>query len=617
MTVQTQQAYQYFSGPITVGTILSIVDFTYIDNSHVSVKLRDSEAIWEYGVDYIVRGAGTSERTVTILRRVQLNEVLTVYLDIPLTQGVSPEEGGNFPASTNEFVLDKLTGICQMLHERVTRSVQASIDVPFDGTILNLAQNKGKALIINQLGTGIDYSAYKIDDLEYIANRLYESITKVDTVANNIGSVTITANNIQGVNTTANNIQAINTTADNIGSVVITANNIQDVSTVANSIQAINTTADNIQDVNTVADDIQDVNTVADSIQRVNTTADNIGSVVITANNIQGVNTVANSIQAINTTADNIQDINTVANSIQAINTTADNIQGVNTVADDITHVVTASENIVAIQNAAILATELYAVLDGGRATPVATNIVDGGNAASIYEGIIDGGNSKTVGTIIGDIQNTMRLMSVDIATNGIAIIELQQETTTLDSQVAIAKTDIEQLQTEVSTKQEEITGAATSILDTDLAANKVVISSNLGKVTIAPISVDELNKLSGVAENIQDAIDTTKLDIQQLGLITTDLQNDFETIYAVLDGGRATPVATNIVDGGNALQVSTNMVDGGGIRSGSLLNEATAAIRSLVARVSDIEFSLSSALATLNKLTSYTVIDGGNALNI
>ena len=577
MTVQTQQAYQYFSGPITVGTILSIVDFTYIDNSHVSVKLRDSEAIWEYGVDYIVRGAGTSERTVTILRRVQLNEVLTVYLDIPLTQGVSPEEGGNFPASTNEFVLDKLTGICQMLHERVTRSVQASIDVPFDGTILNLAQNKGKALIINQLGTGIDYSAYKIDDLEYIANRLYESITKVDTVANNIGSVTITANNIQGVNTTANNIQAINTTADNIGSVVITANNIQDVSTVANSIQAINTTADNIQDVNTVADDIQDVNTVADSIQRVNTTADNIGSVVITANNIQGVNTVA----------------------------------------DDITHVVTASENIVAIQNAAILATELYAVLDGGRATPVATNIVDGGNAASIYEGIIDGGNSKTVGTIIGDIQNTMRLMSVDIATNGIAIIELQQETTTLDSQVAIAKTDIEQLQTEVSTKQEEITGAATSILDTDLAANKVVISSNLGKVTIAPISVDELNKLSGVAENIQDAIDTTKLDIQQLGLITTDLQNDFETIYAVLDGGRATPVATNIVDGGNALQVSTNMVDGGGIRSGSLLNEATAAIRSLVARVSDIEFSLSSALATLNKLTSYTVIDGGNALNI
>ena len=577
MTVQTQQAYQYFSGPITVGTILSIVDFTYIDNSHVSVKLRDSEAIWEYGVDYIVRGAGTSERTVTILRRVQLNEVLTVYLDIPLTQGVSPEEGGNFPASTNEFVLDKLTGICQMLHERVTRSVQASIDVPFDGTILNLAQNKGKALIINQLGTGIDYSAYKIDDLEYIANRLYESITKVDTVANNIGSVTITANNIQGVNTTANNIQAINTTADNIGSVVITANNIQDVSTVANSIQAINTTADNIQDVNTVADDIQDVNTVADNIQGVNTVADNIGSVVITANNIQGVNTVA----------------------------------------DDITHVVTASENIVAIQNAAILATELYAVLDGGRATPVATNIVDGGNAASIYEGIIDGGNSKTVGTIIGDIQNTMRLMSVDIATNGIAIIELQQETTTLDSQVAIAKTDIEQLQTEVSTKQEEITGAATSILDTDLAANKVVISSNLGKVTIAPISVDELNKLSGVAENIQDAIDTTKLDIQQLGLITTDLQNDFETIYAVLDGGRATPVATNIVDGGNALQVSTNMVDGGGIRSGSLLNEATAAIRSLVARVSDIEFSLSSALATLNKLTSYTVIDGGNALNI
>ena len=189
MTVQVQNSYQYFEGPIAIGTELAIVDFTYIDNSHVSAKIRGAENIWEYGTDYKVEGAGTETRTLTVLRAVAEGEVLAVYLDVPITQNVSPEEGGNFPASTNEYVLDKLTYICQMLYERISRSLQVSIDTQFEGTLLNLDQNKGMALIVNSEGNGITYSSFTLNDLDYISRRLYQSIENVDTVADNIATI--------------------------------------------------------------------------------------------------------------------------------------------------------------------------------------------------------------------------------------------------------------------------------------------------------------------------------------------------------------------------------------------------------------------------------------------
>lgn len=156
MTVQAQDSVQYYDGPINVGAVIPITDFTFIDNSHVSMKIRNVDGIWEYGVDYIVDGAGTLDRYAIIQRPVEEGQTLAVYLDVPITQNISPEEGGNFPASTNEFVLDKLTYICQMLYERVARSMQVSIDNPFDGTLSVLVP--GKAIKINAAGDGLELS---------------------------------------------------------------------------------------------------------------------------------------------------------------------------------------------------------------------------------------------------------------------------------------------------------------------------------------------------------------------------------------------------------------------------------------------------------------------------
>lgn len=161
MTVQAQNSTQYYSGPISVGTVLPIKDFTFIDNSHVSAKIRNDKTVWTYGVDYTVTGANTLDRNFTVLKDVPADKVLAIYLDVPITQGIAPEEGGNFPAATQEFVIDKLTYICQMLQERISRSLQISVDTQFNGTLPELIPNR--TFKINEDGTGLVLSQFDPD----------------------------------------------------------------------------------------------------------------------------------------------------------------------------------------------------------------------------------------------------------------------------------------------------------------------------------------------------------------------------------------------------------------------------------------------------------------------
>lgn len=62
-----------------------------------------------------------------------------------------------------------------------------------------------------------------------------------------------------------------------------------------------------------------------------------------------------------------------------------------------------------------------------------------------------------------------------------------------------------------VNTKQDIITGAASSITSSDLDPSKVVVSNISGKITTAPITSTELGYLSGATENIPTAINTIK----------------------------------------------------------------------------------------------------------
>lgn len=262
MTVQAQDSVQYYDGPINVGAVISITDFTFIDNSHVSLKIRGIDEIWEYGTDYTVDGADTLTRTVTLNRAVEAGQVLAAYLDVPITQNISPEEGGNFPASTNEFVLDKLTYICQMLYERITRALQVSVDTPFNGTLPDPKGKANRIIALNSTGTGLAYSTYDVSELEYIANRLYASIANVD----------ITANNIEDVITTAANILSINTVADSVQSVITTAESITNVNIVGDDLalgvdSAINKVNANKENIDINAANIEDIQNAEENAQ--------------------------------------------------------------------------------------------------------------------------------------------------------------------------------------------------------------------------------------------------------------------------------------------------------------------------------------------------------------
>ena len=262
MTVQAQDSVQYYDGPINVGAVIPITDFTFIDNSHVSLKIRGIDEIWEYGTDYTVDGADTLTRTITLNRAVEAGQVLAAYLDVPITQNISPEEGGNFPASTNEFVLDKLTYICQMLYERITRALQVSVDTPFNGTLPNPEGKANKIIALNSTGTGLAYSTYDVSELEYIANRLYASIANVDITANNIEDVITTATNILSVNTVADAIQSIITTAESITNVNIVGD---DLALGADS--AINKVNANKENIDINANNIEDIQNAEENAQ--------------------------------------------------------------------------------------------------------------------------------------------------------------------------------------------------------------------------------------------------------------------------------------------------------------------------------------------------------------
>ena len=61
---------------------------------------------------------------------------------------------------------------------------------------------------------------------------------------------------------------------------------------------------------------------------------------------------------------------------------------------------------------------------------------------------------------------------------------------------------------TQDATKEDTITGAATTITDTDLTASKALVSNASGKVAASTVTDTELGYVSGVTSSIQDQFD-------------------------------------------------------------------------------------------------------------
>lgn len=65
--------------------------------------------------------------------------------------------------------------------------------------------------------------------------------------------------------------------------------------------------------------------------------------------------------------------------------------------------------------------------------------------------------------------------------------------------------------------KQDAITGAATTVVSSNLTPSRALISNGSGKIAVSPVSSTELAFLDGVSSNVQDQLDT-KIPLSQKG---------------------------------------------------------------------------------------------------
>lgn len=78
-------------------------------------------------------------------------------------------------------------------------------------------------------------------------------------------------------------------------------------------------------------------------------------------------------------------------------------------------------------------------------------------------------------------------------------------------AETAVSKGHVD---TALALKQDNVTGAATSILSQDLTASRAVVSDSSGKVAVSNVTTTELGYLSGVTSAIQAQIDSKQSDL-------------------------------------------------------------------------------------------------------
>ena len=91
-------------------------------------------------------------------------------------------------------------------------------------------------------------------------------------------------------------------------------------------------------------------------------------------------------------------------------------------------------------------------------------------------------------------------------------------------------------IQTQLNSKQGTITGAASTITGSNLTASRVVVSNSSGKVAVSNITSAELDLLDGLTSNVQTQIDSKQATIT--GAATTIDDTDLTASRALVSSG-------------------------------------------------------------------------------
>jgi hypothetical protein len=160
MAVQSDTSSISYTGNNSTSTSYA-VPFVFLENSHLSAFSK----VTATGVETLVTltnhtGAGdVNGGTVRTAVAVPATSTLTIYRTVPATQTTTYQEGGDFPASSHERALDKLTFLAQQNKRATERSFRVTegsgvrnevVAVP--NTLLGLDENnQPKALTLAEV----------------------------------------------------------------------------------------------------------------------------------------------------------------------------------------------------------------------------------------------------------------------------------------------------------------------------------------------------------------------------------------------------------------------------------------------------------------------------------
>lgn len=90
----------------------------------------------------------------------------------------------------------------------------------------------------------------------------------------------------------------------------------------------------------------------------------------------------------------------------------------------------------------------------------------------------------------------------------------------------------------DVATKQDKITGGATTITSSNLTANRALISNSSGKVAVSPVTSTELGYLDGVTSNVQTQLNSIKISVTNIESdLTAVIDKYYYTSGTLVDG--------------------------------------------------------------------------------
>jgi hypothetical protein len=238
-----------------------------------------------------------------------------------------------------------------------------------------------------------------------------------------------------------------------------------------------------------------------------------------------------------------------------------------------------------------VTTTELN-VLDGLTASTSELNIMDGVTASTSELNILDGvtATSTELNVLDGITATTTELNYVDGVTSSI--------------------------QTQLGGKQATITGAATTIDDTDLTASRAVVSNASGKVAVSSVTSTELGYVSGVTSAIQTQLGGKQDTITGAATTIDDTDLTASRVLVSNSSGKVAASTTTTTELGNFIDGSSlnaSNLDSGTVSDARLPSSISSDITGNAATATSagtVTGAAQTNITSLGTLTTLTVDD-------